>query len=96
MKNTNWTNKKDVVLAAVTQNGYALEYASEQLKNDLELLNLLYHFYNLTENKIEDANENFQKCFEERMKVREILFEQNLMQDSISVNNNFKPRVFKI
>ena len=31
-------SKKDEVLAAVTQNGYALQYASETLKNDREIV----------------------------------------------------------
>ena len=50
------------------------------------MLNLLYHFYNLPENKIEDKNRNFQKWFEERMKIHNILTQQNLMQEYIPNN----------
>ena len=66
----------------------------QKLQNDLELLNLLYNYYNLPENKIEDKNRNFQKWFEERMNIRDILMEQNLIQDyilNIKYYHDFKP-----
>ena len=78
---------KDVVLAAVNQDGHALVYASEQLQNDLELLNLLYCYHNLTENKIEDKNFNYQKWFDERMKIRDILIEEEIIQKYIPNKN---------
>ena len=94
----NLKNDKDVVLAAVNQNGYALKYASDILQNDLELLNLLYKFYKLPENKIENeiTDKESKKWFEERMKRREILIEQDLMQQSIPENKIVvKSRNFK-
>lgn len=39
MTNINW-NDKQSVLDAVKQNGYALEFASEELRNDPELIAL--------------------------------------------------------
>ena len=79
-------NDKEIVLVAVNQDGYALQYASKKLQNDLELLNLLHQFYNLPKKKIEDVNTDNQKWFEERMKIRDILREQDLMQQSIPEN----------
>ena len=54
----------------------------------LELLNLLHNFFNLPEYKIENKDINFQKWFEERMKIRNILIEKKLMQESIPENKN--------
>ena len=71
MNNTNWNNKEQV-LVAVSKNGQYLKYASEKLKNDLELLSLLHQFYNLPENKIEYVN--IKKWLAERMKTRDILW----------------------
>ena len=76
-------NDNDIVISAVTQNGSALQYASENLQNDLELLNLLKKYYNSPENKIEDEDSDIQQWFEERMNIRNVLFEQKLMQESI-------------
>ena len=79
-------NDKDLVLIAVTKDGCALNYASENLQNDLDLLNLLYNYYNLPENKIENEYSDNQQWFLERMKIRDILMEQKLLQDSIPDN----------
>ena len=92
----NLKNDKEVVLAAVNQNGSALCHASDILQNDLELLNLLHDFHNLPENKIKDKNLNYQKWFEKRMNIRDILIEQNLMQEYIPNNEKlFKSRSLK-
>ena len=63
-----------MVLVAVNQNGFALYFASEILHNNLFLLNLLHNFFNLPKNK---------QWLEERMKVRDILVEQDLLRESI-------------
>ena len=49
-------NDNEVVLATVNKSSYALKYASPQLQNDLELLNLLDKFYNFPENIIENED----------------------------------------
>ena len=80
-------NNKKNVLVAVNQNGYALEYASEEIQNDLKLLNLLHNFFIFPENKIEDTTKEKQQWFEEHMKIRDILVEQ----ESIPNKGNKKP-----
>ena len=89
-------NDKDVVLAAVNQDGDSLEYASEEIQNDLKLLNLLHNFFILPENKIENENTENQQWFENRMKIRDILTEQNLMQHFIPHHTKLvKEKIFK-
>ena len=37
-KNQKWNNEKEVVLAVVQQKGYALQYASDELNNNKEVI----------------------------------------------------------
>jgi hypothetical protein len=81
-------NNKEIIMAAISQNGRALKYASEQLQNDKELLLLL-------EKSNANIDDYYKNWYDERITVLNMYKKQDEIKESMKKNNTMS-NVLKI